>query len=406
MALFPLLYEYTEKHKQDTFMKITIIGGGFGGVKAALELSKDKKNHITLISDKTDFQYYPGLYGTATGRSHLQSWVPLGKIFAGRDNILVVIDTVTKINKKEKMLKGESGAVYHYTTLILALGSVTTYFGIKGLDQYAYGIKSETEIKRLKQHFFDEFSQPHAADANFLIVGAGPTGVELASSLGTYLHKLKHHFNKPEANIKITVIEAAPRVLPHMSAAASAMVLKRLKKLGVHVELNKTVEEQTIDSLIVSGVPIKSQTVIWTSGVTNNTFFEENANQFTISKNHKVVVDEYLRDSEHVYVIGDNAFTQYSGLAQTALRDGIFVAAHLMGSKKKYVAKMPPIVVPVGENWAIFEYKKILLAGNPASAIRSVADFVGYSDLLPFGQALGVWHAQRIWEDDYFPIGK
>jgi 2-polyprenyl-6-methoxyphenol hydroxylase-like FAD-dependent oxidoreductase len=59
MALFPLLYEYTEKHKQDTFMKITIIGGGFGGVKAALELSKDKKNHITLISDKTDFQYYP-----------------------------------------------------------------------------------------------------------------------------------------------------------------------------------------------------------------------------------------------------------------------------------------------------------------------------------------------------------
>lgn len=387
-------------------MKITIVGGGFGGVKAALELSKDKKNHITLISDKTDFQYYPGLYGTATGKSHLQSWVPLGEIFAGRDNILVVIDSITKINKATKTLTGESGAKYYYTTLILALGSVTTYFGIKGLDQYAYGIKSAAEIKRLKQHLFDEFSHPDPSDGNFLIVGAGPTGVELASSLGTYLHKLKKHFNKHDANIKITIIEAAPRVLPKMSEKASKLVEKRLKKLGVHVELNKKVEEQTVDSLIVSGEPIKSQTVIWTSGVANNPFFEANADQFKFSKNHKVIVDDYLRESEHVYVIGDNAFTPFSGLAQTALRDGIFVAEHLMGSKKKYVAKMPPVVVPVGENWAIFEYKKIRLTGTPASVIRSAADFVGYSDLLPFGQALGVWRAQRIYEDDYFPIGK
>ncbi|MBC7564911.1 FAD-dependent oxidoreductase [Candidatus Saccharibacteria bacterium] len=387
-------------------MKITIVGGGFGGVKAALELAKEKKNHITLISDKTDFQYYPGLYGTATGKSHLQSWVPLGEIFAGHDNILVVIDSVTKINKKEKTLKGESGAVYHYTTLILALGSATTYYGIKGLDQYAYGIKSAAEIKRLKQHIFDEFSQPQSSDANFLIVGAGPTGIELASSLGTYLHKLKKHLGRHDQNIKITVIEAAPRVLPHMSEKASKLVHARLKKLGVHVELNKKVEEQTVDTLIVSGEPIKSQTVIWTSGVVNNTFFEANADQFTFSRNKKIVVDENLRESEHVYVIGDNAFTPFSGLAQTALKDGIFVAAHLMGSKKKYIAKMPPIVVPVGENWALFEYKKILMTGTPASMIRSVADFVGYSDLLPFGQALGVWRAQKVWEDDYFPIGK
>lgn len=387
-------------------MQITIVGGGFGGVKAALELSKSKKNHITLISDKTDFQYYPGLYGTATGKSHLQSWVPLGEIFAGRDNINVIIDTITKIDKSAQTLTGESGTVYGYHTVILSLGSVTTYFGIKGLDQYAYGIKSAAEIKRLKQHLFDEFSQPEGADANFLIVGAGPTGVELAASLGTYLHKLKKHYNKPEPNIKITVIEAAPRVLPRMSEAASKLVEARLKKLGVHVELNKKVEEETVDSLIVSGKPIKSHTVIWTSGVANNPFYDANADQFTFSKNHKIVVNEYLRESEHVYVIGDNAFTSFCGLAQTALHDGIFVAAHLMGSKKKYVAKMPPVVVPVGENWAIFEYKKLRLTGNPASLIRSAADFVGYSDLLPFGQALGVWHAQRIWEDDYFPTGK
>lgn len=386
-------------------MQITIVGGGFGGVKTALELAKDKHAHITLITDKTDFQYYPGLYGTATGKSHLQSWVPLGEIFAGRDNIHVIIDSIATINKGAKTLIGISGTKYEYHTLVLALGAVTTYFGIKGIDQYAYGIKSEDEIKRLKQHLFDEFSQPESADANFLVVGAGPTGVELASSLGAYLKRLQKHYNQPQPHVKVSIIEAGPRVLPRMSEAVSAAVLARLKKLGVHVELGKKVEEETADSLIVNGQPIKSHTVIWTSGVANNPFYTDNADQFVRARNGKIVVDGYLLSTKDVYVIGDNAFTPYSGLAQTALKDAIFVARHILGkSSKQYVATLPPVVVPVGENWAIFEYKKIHIAGIPASLIRSVADFVGYSDVLPFGQALGVWHAQTVHEDDYFSV--
>ena len=385
-------------------MHITIVGGGFGGVKAALELSKNPKYKITLINDKTDFQYYPGLYSAATGRSHVQAWVPLSEIFASIKNVHVIIDTISTIDKASKTLRAISGAKYTYQTLILALGSVTTYFGIKGLDQYAYGIKSAAEIARLKQHILDEFSKPEGEVKDFLIVGAGPTGVELGAALGTYLNDLKEHFNKPDQRMKISIIEAAPRVLPRMSEKTSKLVLERLTKLGVNVELNKKVEEQTVDSLIVSGKLMRTNTVIWTSGVANSTFFETNSSQFEISKNHKVVVDQYLRSSPDVYVIGDNAFTPFSGLAQTALKDGIFVARHLLGkTTKPYVAKMPPVVVPVGEKWAIFEYKKICLSGIIASQIRSVADFVGYSDILPFGQALGVWHAQRIREDSYFP---
>jgi len=190
-----------------------------------------------------------------------------------------------------------------------------------------------------------------------------------------------------------------------MSEAVSITVQARLKKLGVHVEVGKTVEEQTADSLIVNGQPIKSTTVIWTSGVANNPFFTDNHEQFEIAKNGKVVVDTFLQSGKDVYVIGDNAFTPYSGLAQTALKDAIYVARHILGkSKKQYVATMPPVVVPVGENWAVFEYKKIHISGIPASLIRSVADFVGYSDILPFGQALGVWRAQTVHEDDYFSV--
>ena len=383
-------------------MQITIVGGGFGGVMAALTLSKKKNAHITLITDKPDFQYYPALYGTATGASHSQSWIPLGEIFAGHDNIDVVIDSVTRLNKAEKTIATASGATHKYNKLVLSLGSVTTYFGIPGLNDYAYGIKSHDEITRLKQHLLEEFSKPDGADKDFLIVGAGPTGVELASGLGTYLKHLKKRFRQHEPRITISIIEAAPRVLPRMSEKSSALVAARLKKLHVHVELNKKVEEETADSLIVNGKPIKSHTVIWTSGVANNPFFKANADQFELSPNGKVVVDAHLRSGQDVYVIGDNAFTQWSGLAQTAVRDGIFVAKHITGaSKKKYVAKLPAVVVPIGENWAVFEYKKIRFGGRLGSLIRSAADFVGYNDILPFSQALGVWRAQKVKEEFY-----
>ncbi len=388
-------------------MKVTIVGGGFGGVKAALELAKDKANHITLISDRGDFQYYPALYGTATGRSHLQSWVPLGEIFAGKHNIHVRLDTVEKIYPDENRVVGASKNSYEYDKLIMALGSVTTYFGIKGLEVYSFGIKSEAEIKEMKQHLYEQILEEHAMEKDYVIVGAGPTGVELAAALGSYLERLRVRFDLPKRKLRIHLIEASPRILPRMSQKTSASVEKRLKKLGVSVETNKRVEAQTADSLIVNGKPIKSHTVIWTSGVANHPFYAINGEYFEFSKRAKVVVDDYMKISDNEYVIGDNAETPHSGLAQTALHDAIFVAANIKRERlkrplKKYKVVIPPTVVPVGEHWAVFEWHKIRLSGRLASLIRQAADAIGYSDVLPLGQALGVWRAQKIIEDDYF----
>lgn len=382
-------------------MQILVVGGGFGGVKAALELSKNKKVQVTLITDRPDFQYYPALYSTATGGSHLQSWIPLGEIFANRNNVSIVIDTVTELDKEAKTIKTASGAVHGYQTLVLALGSVTTYFGIPGLDQYAHGIKSREEISRLKQHLFTNYAKDHGVDSNILIIGAGPTGVELASSLNAYLDHLKNRFKTHQSRHSISVIEAAPRVLPRMSEKAGKKVEQRLKSLGIHVALNKKVEAETAEGLIVNGEPIKSQTVIWTSGVANNPFFAANAAQFNLAPNGRVIVDKHLRIDKHVYVIGDNAITPFGGLAQTALYDGIYAAKQILGkSRAPYKAKQPPVVVPVGENWAIFEYKKIRFGGWLGGLIRQAADFVGYLDILPFAQAFTVWRAQRSKEED------
>lgn len=392
-------------------MNITIVGGGFGGVKAALELAKDATNNITLISDKPDFQYYPALYGTATGHSHAQSWVPLGQIFAGKDNVRVVLDTITSIDPQKHTLTGVSGVAYMYKTVIMALGTVTTYFGIEGLDTYAYGIKSATEIKKLKHHLYSQLSEKGSVDKNYVIVGAGPTGVELAAALGSYLERLCRHYGVSHKSFNISLVEAAPRVLPRMSEATSAKVTKRLEKMGVNVQTGQAVQSATADNLVVSGKPIKSQTVIWTSGVANHPFYKENPDHFTLAPNGRVVVDSRMLATKDVYVIGDNAATQYTGLAQTALHDALFVASNIARKKakqplKEYKAIMPPVVVPVGEDWAVFEWRKLRLSGWLASVIRRMADLMGYSDILPIGLSLGVWRAQRILEDDYFAPSK
>lgn len=388
-------------------MNVTVVGGGFGGVKAALELAKDERNQITLITDKPEFQYYPALFSTATGYRHLQSWVPLGVIFGGKTNISVILDTVTEIDPTIKTLKGASGGEYSYHTCILALGTVTTYFGIKGLDMFAYGIKSADEIERLKQHLYTDIAERHMIDKHYVIVGAGPTGVELASALGAYLKRLCKRYKVRDHKLHIDLIEAAPRILPRMSERASRKVERRLKSLGVHVQTGKAVQSASADDLVVSGQRVDSRTVIWTSGVANNPFFAANARHFTLAKNGRVEVDEYMRAGKDLYVIGDNAATPYTGLAQTALHDAVFVTKNLMRQQrrqklKKYKAVMPPVVVPVGEGWAVFEWHGVTMTGWIASMLRRAADFVGYTDILPLGHALGVWHASYQLEDDYF----
>lgn len=386
-------------------MNITIVGGGFGGVKTALELAKQHDATITLITDKADFQYYPALYGAATGRSHLESWVPLTTIFAGKKNVTIVHDTIEKINSDKKTLQGKTGATYSYEICVLALGTVTTYFGIQGLETYTYGVKSAEEIEELKQHIYADVVEGRGVDKRYIVIGAGPTGVELAAALGSYLKKLSKHLKAPESNMHVALIEAAPRVLPRMSEKASASVLKRLEKLGVKVQTGKTVESATEDLLTVSGELMTSDTIIWTSGVANHPFYKANAEQFELAPNGRVVVDAHLQVKDGLYVIGDNAATPFTGLAQTALHDALFVADHIkdVAAGKPvvdYKAVMPPVVIPVGAFWAVFEWRKLRITGIVAAVLRRAADFMGYSDILPLGQALGVWRPHRVWRDE------
>jgi NADH:ubiquinone reductase (H+-translocating) len=393
----------TSKTKRRIILRVVIVGGGFGGIKTALQLSKDKRFHVTLVSDKDHFLYYPALYGTATGHSHLESVVTLERVFKDAPNVKLVTDTVTGIDRQQRTIIGKKGR-YHYDNAVFALGVVTTYFGIEGLAENSFGIKSYEEVLRLKDHLHQELAKDHHMDKNYVVVGAGATGVELSAALTTYLDRIAQNHRVRHGKIRINLVEAAPRVLPRMSEAASKKVEKRLKTLGVNVQTNQKVEAASHEDITINGKKVPSHTVIWTSGVTNHPFFKEHEDIFPLAKNGRVEVDDHLRAAPHIYVIGDNAATPYTGLAQTALHDAHFIADHLQRvvhnkPLKRYKPQQPPVVVPAGENWAIFEWGWLRTGGFVASLVRRAADFIGYNDMLPIGQAIGTWRAQFVSEE-------
>src|SRR5581483_8896299 len=118
--------------------KVLILGGGFGGIKAALELQHSNLD-VTLVSDRPNFRFYPTLYHTATGGSRVASSIPLAEIFTSK-KINIVIDEAVKLDRKTKSVICKSGKKYSYDYLVVALGVITNYFNIKGLDEYSYGI--------------------------------------------------------------------------------------------------------------------------------------------------------------------------------------------------------------------------------------------------------------------------
>jgi NADH dehydrogenase len=388
-------------------LHVTIVGGGFGGVRTALQLAKEPTTSVTLITDRNEFQYYPTLYSSATGHSHLESWMPLGEIFAEHPNVHIYIDSVIDINAAHKQLTGMSGATYSYDVVVFAIGVVTTYFGIPGLETYAYGIKSEAEIKRLKQRLFIDIAERHRLDKNYVIIGAGPTGVELAAAMGTYIRHLCTHYGVRRHNVHVRLIEAAPRILPRSSELTSQRVTKRLQSLGVKVETGKRVEKENATALIVSGDPVESHTVIWTSGVSNHPFFAQHQDVFHLAPNGRVEIDAHLRAADDIYVIGDNAATPYTGLAQTALHNADYVASaiqafHQHQTPPAYRPHLPVQAIPVGRRWAVIEWRFVRIYGWLGGLVRRFADLHGYTELLPVNTAMGAWQAANVHEDDYF----
>lgn len=375
--------------------KIVVLGGGFAGIKTALELSGHSNFSVSLISDQDNFRYYPTLYRTATGGSPAASSIPLSEIFNGKD-VEIIKDNVKSLNRAAKTVAGKKS--YGYDVLVVALGVVTNYFGIKGLEKYSYGIKSQADAQELRGHIHKILMDERKPDVNYIVIGGGPTGVELAGALPAYIKHVMAKHQLPPKKLHIDLVEAAPRLMPRMPKDYSKALQRRLHKLGVKLYLNEAVQAETADALSFGGQSLQSHTVIWTAGVTNHPFL--GANEFKLNDRGKVVVDNNLQTEPDIYVIGDNADTPFSGMAQTALHDAQFLAANLVRraagkNQRAYRAKKPIYVTPVGPGWAAVLWNKVHIYGWFGWGLRSAADFVGYHDYEPW------WTASKHWLAEY-----
>jgi NADH dehydrogenase len=390
-------------------INVLIVGGGFGGIRAALDLSK--KNipnlHIKLVSNKHHFEYYPTLYKAVTGKSPLEVCIPLSEIFFHKNNVEIVVDEIVDVNSTDKIVTGKSGSKYNFDYLVLALGSETVYFNIPNLEKYSYSCKSIEEAMKLKKHIHEMFEMHHdniareelVADLHFLIVGGGASGVELAGELAVYLQNLSKLHNLDKSLITIDILEAAPRLLPTLPEDIAERVTGRLRSLGVNIFVNRALVSEDLEQVYMKDMSLKTKTVIWTAGIKTNHFYSK-ISGLSFSKRSRVEVDEYLeaKGIKNVFVIGDAAETQYAGLAQTAIHNGTYVADVIENkikdvNSKAYVPKKVSYVVPVGPHWAAAAIGSIHIYGFLGLFLREFIDFIFFLTILPFRKAFVVFRS-------------
>lgn len=373
-------------------MHVVIVGGGFGGVHAALKLANKHGIHVRLVTSETYFEYHAALYRSATGRSPLEVAIPLAQFFRFAKNVEIVQDTVESINPHGHVT-GRSGSVYRYDQLVLATGSVTAYFGIRGVQQYAYGAKTIQEALRFKRHLHEQLLRSEVEHA-YVVVGGGATGVELAAELVSYLKRVRRK-HRVQPGYTVYLVEANDRVLSILPQSMSKAVERRLERIGVKLVLGTAIQSETADYLELPAGNIRSHTVVWTAGMANNPLLTESGH-FKLGRAGKVEVGEFLEALPNVYVVGDSAATRFSGMAQTALHNAAFVASDILRKqsgqqRQSYKPKQPVYAIPVGPRWSAVRWGWLEVYGRVGWLLRRLADLRLYVTFLPPYKALRTW---------------
>jgi NADH dehydrogenase len=381
--------------KKDKKTRVVIVGGGFGGVKAALQLANKPGFEVVLISQGNNFEYHGALYRSATGNSPMEVVIPIKDILHRAKNVTFVLDKVISIDPKNNTVKSEVSNTYKYDQLILAMGNVINYFGIDGMDQNSYGLSTIAETIMLRNKMTELFKQ--GKPPTIAIVGAGPSGVELAGEIQHFARRISRKYKTHVVHPKVVLIEGADRVLPMFDPVLAARAYVRLQELGVEVRLNTKVNSCEEGKVCLSSGDVMADLIIWTAGSRAVDFYANNSKCFEMERG-RVKVDEFMRaeGNHNIFVIGDNAFTRFSGMAQTALHDAKFVSRNLLrihNGKEPVDYRMahPTYVVPVGDKWAVLQNDKHKLSGSRAWLMRRRADLWVFRNFEPYKKAVKTW---------------
>jgi NADH dehydrogenase len=324
--------------------RVVIIGGGFGGLNAALGLA-DSSALVTLIDKKNFHTFQPLLYQVALAvLSPADIAQPIRSILRDHKNIDVLMDEVVEIDTGQRRVKAKSGTMIEYDYLILATGATHSYFGKNEWAKFAPGLKTvedATEIRRRVLLAFELAERQMLEtgkhqDLDFVIIGGGPTGVELAGAISDtarlYMAKDFRHINPSSA--QVLILEGSPHLLGSYPADLQKMALDQLTKLGVKVRTGAHVTDVQPGYVMVGEERIKSVVTLWAAGVQASPLGKMLAVE--TDKRGCVMVDQHLNPSGHpeIFVLGDLAHfeqdgKQVPGVAQPAMQMGDYAAKRI-----------------------------------------------------------------------------
>lgn len=388
--------------------RVVVIGGGFGGIQVVKHL-RHAPVSVTLVDCRNFHLFQPLTYQVATGAlSPSDVSYPLRSIFGAYPNVSVLLAEVTGFDLEAREVKLDNGgrsdapASLPYDTLVVAAGSSYSYFGHEEWRQVAGEVKSLESAIEVRSRVLDAFERAEAtttdsdrdADLTFVVVGAGPTGVEIAGQIGELARDtLQHYFKRIDpSEAKIILVETADRILTSFSQSLSDKAARSLRRLGVTPTVQRTVVDIDRDGVTLRAPGgqterVAARTVIWAAGVRASGLAQKlgDATQAPVDKAGRVQVQPDLTIAGHpdVIAIGDMATVsdgaggtrKLPGVAPVAIQQGAYVGRLITGRCRGVPPRKPfkyldkGNLATIGRGRAIAERGPIRLSGLPAWGI-------------------------------------
>lgn len=363
-------------------MKVVIVGGGFGGLKLARSLNNKKGFEVILIDKVNYHQFQPLLYQVATaGLDASNISFPLRKVFHKSKNVRIRLAEVKEIVPSQNKVITSAEEI-DYDILVLATGTETNFFGNQQLVDYAFPMKSTVDALQIRHKLIRNFEEAllvkDAAELqrlmNIVVVGGGPTGVELSGALAEMKHYVlpKDYPELDFSKMNIYLLEGGSKTLGNMSEKSAADSYRYLTRLGVKVLTNTIVNNFDGDNVqLKDGNTIPSKTVIWAAGVTGS--IPPGFDKSLIARGNRLIVDRYLRlkGFENIYVIGDLAYMEtpkypksHPQLASAAIQQGKLLAENLKKLQAndreftEFEYRDKGTLATVGRNLAVADFPK------------------------------------------------
>ncbi|MFT6071070.1 MAG: NADH dehydrogenase [Bacteriovoracaceae bacterium] len=357
--------------------KVIIIGGGFGGLSAAKTLGGSSFD-VTLFDKSNHHLFQPLLYQVASAAlSPADIAVPIREVVSKYKNIKVLMDGISKIDPAKNQIQTESGKSFDYDYLILAVGARHSYFANPEWEEHAPGLKTLGDALNIRNQLLKTFeeaekSAKYGEEINLVVVGGGPTGVEMAGALAEITKEtLVNDFrNIDSSKAVIYLVEGAPQILGMYPASLSLKAQKDLEKLGVRVLLKSFVKKITKNSVETTDQVIETKNIIWAAGNKASPLLTQLNSE--LDNAGRALVNPNLSTKAHknIFVIGDAAHFKddagkpLPGLAPVATQQGRYLGKSLLsGSEKPFKYFDKGSMATIGKFKAVLQKGPIRISG-------------------------------------------